>query len=51
VLDDPKHPVSQAIKLFGERHVAAGTASADNEIPSGLRTDRRGRLRRRAKTT
>jgi len=51
VLDDPKHPVSQAIKLFGERHVAAGTASADNDIPSGLRTDRRGLLRRRAKTT
>ena len=50
VLDDPKHPVSQAIKLFGERHVAAGTPSAD--IPSGLRTDRRsGLLRRRAKTT
>jgi pilus assembly protein CpaE len=51
VLDDPKHPVSQAIKLFGERHVAAGTASADGDIPSGLRTDRRGLLRRRAKTT
>jgi pilus assembly protein CpaE len=51
VLDDPKHPVSQAIKLFAERHVAAGTATAEDEIPSQLRTDRRGLLRRRAKTT
>jgi pilus assembly protein CpaE len=52
VLDDPKHPVSQAIRLFGERHVAAGTSSAENDIPTGLRTDRRsGLLRRRAKTT
>ena len=52
VLDDPKHPVSQAIKLFGERHVAAGTSSAENDIPTGLRTDRRsGLLRRRTKTT
>ncbi|MGZ4589852.1 MAG: AAA family ATPase [Actinomycetes bacterium] len=51
VLDDPKHPVSQAIKLFAERQVAAGTATSEDEIPSELRTDRRGLLRRRARTT
>jgi pilus assembly protein CpaE len=51
VLDDPKHPVSQAIKLFGERHVAAGTPTGEGEILQELRTDRRGLLRRRAKTT
>jgi pilus assembly protein CpaE len=51
VLDDPKHPVSQAIKLFAERQVAAGTAASEDEIPSELRTDRRGLLRRRARTT
>jgi pilus assembly protein CpaE len=51
VLDDPKHPVSQAIKLFGERHVVGGTANADSDIPPGLRTDRRGLRRWRTKTT
>jgi pilus assembly protein CpaE len=51
VLDDPKHPVSVAIKLFAERNVAAGTATAEGEIPSELRTDRRGLLRRRARAT
>ena len=52
VLDDPKHPVSQAIKPFAERHVAGSARrSADSDIPSELRTDRRGLLRRRAKTT
>ncbi len=52
VLDDPKHPVSLAIKAFGERNVAAITAtSSDGSIPSELRTDRRGLLRRRTRTT
>lgn len=51
VLDDPKHPVSLAIKLFAERQVAAGSAANEEEIPGRLRTDRRGLLRRRAKTT
>jgi pilus assembly protein CpaE len=54
VLDDPKHPVSLAIKAFAERNVAANTATATSDassIPSELRTDRRGLLRRRARTT
>lgn len=49
VLDDPKHPVSLAIKSFAERNIAAGTGTED-EIPTELRTDRRNLLRRRAKT-
>jgi pilus assembly protein CpaE len=51
VLDDPKHPVSLAIKAFAERNVAAGLGSSEDSIPTELRTDRRGLLRRRAKTT
>lgn len=47
VLDSPKHPVSQAIRLFGEQQVAAAATEA---IPPRLRTDRRGLLRRRAST-
>ncbi|MGH8970767.1 MAG: AAA family ATPase, partial [Actinomycetes bacterium] len=35
VLDDPKHPVSQAIKTFGEREVVAGATPIEDEIPSG----------------
>jgi pilus assembly protein CpaE len=50
VLDDPKHSVTLAIKAFAERDVAAGSSHADGEIPSQLRTDRRGLLRRRART-
>lgn len=49
VLDDPKHPVSVAIKAFAEHNIAAGGSVADDDIPQGLRTDRRGLLRRRAK--
>jgi pilus assembly protein CpaE len=49
VLDDPKHSVTLAIKAFAEKDVAAGTSTADGEIPTQLRTDRRGLLRRRAK--
>ena len=48
VLDDPKHPVSQAIKAFAEKQVAAQTGGSD--IMPELRIDRRGLLRRKAKT-
>ncbi|WP_380168604.1 CpaE family protein [Jannaschia sp. R86511] len=44
VLDDPKHPVSLAIKQFAENDLAAGTPSAPAEP---VRGDRRGFLRRR----
>jgi pilus assembly protein CpaE len=50
VLDDPKHPVSLAIKAFAENDVAAGTTSGEPGIPTGLRTDRRGLLRRKSRT-
>ena len=50
VLDDPKHPVSLAIKDFAENDIAAGSSPAGDDIPSELRTDRRGLLRRKAKT-
>ena len=50
VLDDPKHPVSMAIKSFAERNVAVTLGGNEEGIPSELRTDRRGLLRRRAKT-
>lgn len=49
VLDDPKHPVSAAIKSFAERNIAAGGPPTGEEVPKELRTDRRGLLRRRAK--
>jgi pilus assembly protein CpaE len=47
VLDDPKHPVSEAIGSFAE--MAVGAATADDSIPSELRSDRRTFLRRRTK--
>jgi pilus assembly protein CpaE len=50
VLDDPKHSVTLAIKAFAERDIAAGGPTPDGDIPSQLRTDRRGLLRRRART-
>ena len=54
VLDEPKHPVSQAIRSFAERHVIAATHSSTAGIPAELRRDRRsnggGFLRRKAKT-
>lgn len=50
VLDDPRHPVSTAIKTFAERNIALGTTSSDDDIPTELRTDRRGLLRRRSRT-
>lgn len=50
VLDDPKHPVTLAIKSFAERNVAVGAALNEDHIPTELRTDRRGLLRRKSKT-
>jgi pilus assembly protein CpaE len=50
VLDDPKHPVSQAIKAFAERQVVTQGSGGASEILPELRTDRRGVLRRKAKT-
>jgi pilus assembly protein CpaE len=47
VLDDPKHAVSEAVAEFAE--MAVGAASADDSIPSELRSDRRTFLRRRTK--
>jgi pilus assembly protein CpaE len=54
VLDEPRHPVTLAIKLFAEHFVidpAAGTraaaANGPQAIPQDLRNDRRGFRRRR----
>ena len=49
VLDEPGHPVSIAIKQFGEREIAAGVPT--KPLPASMRTDnRRFGLRRREKT-
>jgi pilus assembly protein CpaE len=49
VLDDPSHPVSQAIKQLAEQHVVSGPGGT---IPESLRRDRRGGfLRRKAPTS
>jgi pilus assembly protein CpaE len=48
VLDDPKHPVSEAIRAFAEQ--ALGARNATEAIPAELRTDRRTFLRRKAKS-
>lgn len=50
VVDDAKHPVSLAIKQFAERYVMP-VHQADTSIPAELRSDRRGFLRRKAKTS
>ena len=50
IYDNPKHPVSVAIRQFAERHVMTGHHT-DSSIPPELRSDRRGLLRRKAKTT
>ena len=50
MLDDPKHPVSLAIRQFAERHVVALPAQAGKgrgPIPPELRNDRRSLLRKR----
>ena len=49
VLDQPKHPVSLAIRAFADAYVLTAP-SADQTIPTELRTDRRGRLRRKTRT-
>jgi pilus assembly protein CpaE len=47
VVDEPKNPVSLAIKAFVDEHVLVA-ASTDDAIPAQMRTDRRsGRLWRR----
>ncbi|MGH8890958.1 MAG: AAA family ATPase [Acidothermaceae bacterium] len=51
VLDDPSHPVSLVIRAFGEEHVLPLARATGEPIPSNLRADRRGLLRRRSKTT
>jgi pilus assembly protein CpaE len=50
VLDDPKHNVSMAIRNFAERSVTA-TVATEQLPPGEARADRRGRFRRRARTT
>jgi pilus assembly protein CpaE len=49
LLDDPNHPVSLAIRQFGEEHVLPLARSGAEPIPSTLRADRRGLLRRKSK--
>jgi pilus assembly protein CpaE len=48
-LDDPRHPVSLSIKEFAERHILGFVPPAPPEsvVPTELRADRRGFLRRR----
>lgn len=50
VLEDPKHSVSVAVKSFAEQNVAGSTSHVEDQIPTELRTDRRGFLRRKVKT-
>lgn len=50
MLDDPGHPVSAAIRQFGEDHVVPLARNVAEPIPSNLRADRRGLLRRKSKT-
>jgi pilus assembly protein CpaE len=50
MLDDPGHPVSIAIRQFGEDHVLPLARNTGEAIPSNLRADRRGLLRRRSKS-
>jgi len=52
VLDDPKHPVSLAIRNFSERSVVGPTApqSLDSMLAGGARPDRRGLRRWRSRT-
>jgi pilus assembly protein CpaE len=50
VLDDPKHSVSVAIRQFAEQRVLPAHEAAAS-IPADLRSDRRGFLRRKAKSS
>jgi pilus assembly protein CpaE len=48
VLDEPRHPVSLAIKEFAEQHVLQlNHDRVERPVPPDLRNDRRGPLRRR----
>ena len=49
IFDDPKHPVSLAVKQFAQKYVMTHHPS-ESSIPPELRADRRGFLRRKAKT-
>ena len=50
VLDEPGHPVSVAIRTFGEREIASGAPT--KPLPASMRTDnRRFGLRRREKSS
>ncbi|MDQ1584751.1 MAG: pilus assembly protein CpaE [Actinomycetota bacterium] len=51
MLDDPRHPVSQAIKAFAERQIVAHAVAAGSHALPEMRADRRGLLRRKARTT
>jgi pilus assembly protein CpaE len=48
MLDDPNHPVSVAIRAFGEEYVVPLARGGDS-VPATLRTDRRGLFNRRQK--
>ena len=50
IFDNPKHPVSVAIRQFAEKYVLTAHRG-DTSIPPELRSDRRGLLRRKAKTS
>jgi hypothetical protein len=50
MLDDPSHPVSIAIRQFGDDYVLPLARAAD-PIAANLRSDRRGLLRRKSKTS
>lgn len=50
LFDDPKHPVSVAIREFAERLILSSHPN-ESPIPAELRSDRRGLLRRKAKTS
>jgi pilus assembly protein CpaE len=49
MLDEPKHPVSIAIRTFAVEHVIP-LAGAPRQVPEVLRSDRRSLLRRRSRT-
>jgi pilus assembly protein CpaE len=52
VLDEPKHPVSAAVRRFAEQVVTAGAAvTASAAVPTHLRTDRRSLRRKKARTS
>jgi pilus assembly protein CpaE len=48
MLDDPNHPVSLAIRAFGDEYVVPLARGGDS-VPANLRTDRRGLFSRKQK--